>query len=114
MLKLIESLAITWACERFFDYLMGNSFHVQTDHKPLVSLLSSKLLDALPVQIQCFSMRLLKFTYTISHIRGKELTLADVLSRVPVSDPTSADTLFSKEVEAYVNLVSESFPATEK
>ena len=109
-----ESLAITWACERFSDYLIGNSFHVQTDHKPLVSLLSSKPLDALPVRIQRFRMRLLRFTYTISHIPGKELTLADALSRAPVSDPTSADTQFSKEVEAYVNLVFESFPATEK
>ena len=59
-------------------------------------------------------MQLLRFTYTISHIPGKELTLADALSRAPVSDPTSADTQFSKEVEAYVNLVFESFPATEK
>ena len=110
-----ESLAITWACERFSDYLIGNSFHVQTDHKPLVSLLSSKPLDALPVRIQRFRMRLLRFMYTISHIPGKELTLADdALSRAPVSDPTSADTQFSKEVEAYVNLVLESFPATEK
>ena len=109
-----ESLAITWACERFSDYLIGKSFHVQTDHKPLVSLLSSKPLDALPVRIQRFRMRLLRFTYTISHIPGKELTIADALSRAPVSDPTSTDTQFDKEVEAYVNLVLESFPATEK
>jgi len=89
-----ESLAITWACERFSDYLIGKSFHVQTDHKPLVSLLSSTPLDALPVRIQRFRMRLLRFTYTISHILGKELTVANALSRVPVSNLTSADTQF--------------------
>ena len=72
------------ACERFSDYLIGNSFHVQTDHKPLVSLLSSKPLDALPVRIQRFRMRLLRFMYTVSYIPGKELTLADALSRAPV------------------------------
>ena len=109
-----ESLAITWACERFSDYLIGKSFHVHTDHKPLVSLLGSKPLDSLPVRIQRFRMRLLRFTYTISHIPGKELTVADALSRAPVSNPTSADTQFNKEVDAYVNLVLESFPATEK
>ena len=59
-------------------------------------------------------MRLLRFTYTISHIPGKELTVADALSRAPVSDPTSAYTQFNKEVDVYVNLVLESFPATEK
>ena len=37
-----EVLATTWSLERFADYLYGLSFHVKTDHKPLVSLLSSK------------------------------------------------------------------------
>ena len=109
-----ESLAITWASERFSDYLIGKLFHIQTDHKPLVSLLGSKPLDALPVKIQCFTMRLLRFTYTISHIPGKELTVADALSRAPVSNPTYDDTQFNIEVDAYVNLVWESLPATEK
>ena len=36
-----EALATTWSLERFTDYLYGMSFHVETDHKPLVSLLSS-------------------------------------------------------------------------
>ena len=109
-----ESLAVTWACECFSYYLIGKSFHIQTDHKPLVSLLDSKPLDSLPVRIQCFSIRLLRFTYTISHIPGNELTVANALLRAPVSNPTSTDTQFNKEVDVYVNLVLESFPATEK
>ena len=109
-----ECLAITWACKCFSDYLIGKSFHIHTNNKPLVSLLSSKPLDALPVRIQHFRMRLLRFTYTISHILGKELTVADALSRAPTSVPTTADIQFNKEVDVYVNLVLESFPATEK
>ena len=105
-----ESLAITWACECFSNHLIGKSFHIQTDHKSLVSLLSSKLLDSLPVRKQCFRMRLLRFTYTIFHIPGKELIVADALSRAPVSNPTSTDTQFNKAVDAYVNLLLESFP----
>ena len=37
-----EALATTWSLKRFNDYLYGMSFNVETDHKPRVSLLSSK------------------------------------------------------------------------
>ena len=36
-----ESLALTWACECFKDYLLGLNFHIHTDHKPLVPLFST-------------------------------------------------------------------------
>ena len=29
-----EALAFTWACERFSGYLIGLTFHIQTDQKP--------------------------------------------------------------------------------
>lgn len=46
-----ESLAITWACEHFEDYLLGLRFQIETDHKPLVLLLGKKLLDKLSATI---------------------------------------------------------------
>ena len=44
-----EALAFTWTCERFSDYLVGLRFSIETDHKPLVPLFSTKNLDELPV-----------------------------------------------------------------
>ena len=31
-----EALAITLACEKISNYLIGKTFHLETDHKPLV------------------------------------------------------------------------------
>ena len=74
-----EALAFTWACERLSDYLIGLQFHVQTDHKPLVPLFSSKNLEELPLRVQRFRMRMMRFQYTISYVPGKNLEIADTL-----------------------------------
>ena len=34
-----EALAVTWACERSSNYIVGKSITIETDHKPLVLLL---------------------------------------------------------------------------
>ncbi|KAJ8389952.1 hypothetical protein AAFF_G00112370 [Aldrovandia affinis] len=82
------ALASTWACERFaraHEFLIGKSFSIEMDHKPLVPLLGSRNLDELPPRIQRLRMRLMRFSYTISHVPGKEIATADVLSRAPVA-----------------------------
>ena len=108
-----EALAFTWACERLSDYLLGLKFHIQTDHKPLVPLFSTKNLEELPVRVQRFRLRMIRFKHTISHVRGTDLVIADTLSRAPAPEngPTS-DLL--QETEAYVSYTMMNLPATEK
>ena len=109
-----EALAVTWSCERFNDYLLGTTFHIHTDHKPLVPLLSTKNLDELPIRIQRFRMRLMRYSFTISHVAGKDLVTADTLSRAPVSTPSMQDEEHYHEVEAYVSFVYQNLPASDK
>ena len=71
-----EALAATWACET-----VGKRFSIETEHKPLVSLLGTKKLDSLPPTILRFRLCLARFDYTIAHIPGKELCVADTLSQ---------------------------------
>jgi len=109
-----ESLALTWACERFQDFLLGLHFQVETDHKPLVPLFNSKLLDELPLRIQRFRRRMMQFSFTVRHVPGKQLSTADTLSRAPVYMTSSTDDDFAGEVDAYVQTMVSSLPATEK
>ena len=109
-----EALAFTWACERFSDFLLGMEFHIHTDHKPLVPLFGSKNLEELPVRVQRFRLRMMRFKFTISHIPGKNLLLADALSRAPISEAVNEDLFLQQETAAYVSTVVQSLPATEK
>ena len=108
-----EALAVTWSCERFSDYLVGKTFKIQADHKPLIPLLGSKDLDSLPPRIQRYRMRLMRFSYTIEHVPGKDLCAADTLSRAPLPYVTAADKQFQEDVYLFVNQVVESLPATD-
>ena len=75
-----EALAITWALEHWAEFLIRMRFKVETDHKPLIPLFSTKLIDELPVRIQRFRMRLMRFDFAIAHVPGKLLYTADSLS----------------------------------
>ena len=56
----------------------------------------------------------MRFSFTITHVPGKELVIANTLSRAPAGDTTQAENLLQEETRAYVNLVLESIPATEQ
>ena len=79
-----EALALTWAVEKFLEYVLGKVIHLETDHKPLIPLLGQKSLDLLPPRVLRFRLRLMRFQYTIHHVPGKSLYTADTLSRAPL------------------------------
>lgn len=80
-------------------YLLGLRFHVETDHKPLVPLFSTKRLDEMTPRLQRLRMRILEYDFRISHTPVKEMHTADVLSPKLQSSQASHP---GKE-ETYVN-----------
>ena len=110
-----EALATTWACEKFCDYLVGIEFKVLTDHKPLVPLFTTKLVDELPVRIQRFRMRLMRFKFTVQWVPGKDLTTADTLSRAPLKDvPTKQEETLLADTKVFVEMVMENLPLSDQ
>ena len=91
-----EPLVATWTCEKFAD-LLGKHFLPETDHKPLMPLLGVKRLNTLPPPVLRFRLRLNRFSYDIKHVPGKELYTADTLSRAPIPNYTSTDSLVLQE-----------------
>ena len=107
-----EALGLTWACEKFRNYLIGLSFQIQTDHKPLVALFGNKNLDELSPRIQRYRMRMMWFHYQVVYIPGKLLSVADALSRSPICSVTTADDDLTVEVERYVDNIVMHLPAS--
>ena len=108
-----DALALTLACTRFRDYLIGITFTLETGHKPLISLLgTAKSLDQLPPRIQRMKMRLIGFSYTIIHVPGKELYTADTLSCAPVTNANVIEDL-TGEVDVFASVVMQGFPTTD-
>ena len=106
-----EALAATWACEKFASYIQGITIALETDHKPLVPLLSHKYLDSLPPRVLRFCLRLMRFDFVILHVPGKYLHIADALSRAPLRigvDYTSE----VEDTELYVRAVVSTIPAS--
>jgi len=97
-----EALAITWACEKCSSYIIGNHILLETDHKPLVPLLTYKHLENLPPRVLRFRLRLMRFDYNIVHVAGKYLYTADLLSRTPQRTSSDSQSLSQQEDIEYL------------
>ena len=89
-----ECLAIAFGCERFNQYLARREkILVQTDHKPLETILKKSLLAA-PCRLQRMLLRLQRYNLSVSYKLGCEMLLADHLSRAAQQEITKPEDLF--------------------
>ena len=75
-------LAIVFSFERFNQYTFGRQVDVESDHKPLETILQKPLVRA-PRRLQSMMIRLQKYDFAVHYERGINMHLADMLSRLP-------------------------------
>lgn len=104
-----ECLGLAYGLEIFHCYVYGlPTFTVETDHRPLVSIIKKSLNEMSP-RIQRLIMKMQRYDFELIYTPGKHLVLADALSRAPEESHVS---LTEKEVENHVNMIVESLPVS--
>jgi transposase InsO family protein len=76
-----ELLAVVYGCQKFHTYLYGRKFLVESDHKPLEQIAKKNLTKA-PPRLQRMLLRLQPYNMEIRYKPGKQMVLADALSRL--------------------------------
>ena len=86
-----ELLAQVFGLERNNQYVYGRHIVLWTDHKPLVAITSKPLAKA-PKRLQRLLIRLNQYDTEIRYMPGKDLVLADTLSRAYIDDVDQSTT----------------------
>ncbi|RXN21320.1 retrotransposon-like family member retr-1 [Labeo rohita] len=104
-----ELLAILWGCKRFHQYVYGRHITVESDHKPLEAIIR-KPLSAAPPRLQRMILQLQKYSFTIVHVPGKNIPVADTLSRKSMP---CLDENFSEGMDVQVHTVLSALPVSD-
>uniref|UniRef100_A0A8C4RHI8 Gypsy retrotransposon integrase-like protein 1 n=1 Tax=Erpetoichthys calabaricus TaxID=27687 RepID=A0A8C4RHI8_ERPCA len=106
-----ELLSITFACERFHQFVSGQAIMIETDHKPLLALFKKPLNDC-PLRIQRMMIKLQRYTLQVTFTPGRWMFTADTLSRA-VDEKYGHEEKSSEVIEAYVDMVIKAMPVSD-
>ena len=82
-----EALGAIWGMEKFHYFLYGKEFTLETDQKPLLSIYKKHMVDISP-RIQRLIVRSFPYQpFNVIYKKGKDIPVADALSRVTPMDP---------------------------
>ena len=109
-----ELLSISFGCNRFHQFIHGDTVEAETDHKPLESLFQKPLVDC-PLRIQRMLLKLQKYDLDVHYVPGKHLVVADALSRaVDASYRSNTDERAAEAMTVEIQEVMKVIPVTEE
>ena len=101
-----ELLAVVFGMERFHQFIYGQDVVVENDHHPLEQIMKKKL-SAAPPRLQRMLLRLQQYNFKLEYKPGKELIVADMLSRACTPD---AESCTANDVVKHVQTVVSNIP----
>ena len=84
---------------KFNEYLYVKTFVVESDHKPLKSILNT------PINKTCFYK---KYHFAVNYVHGKDVICSETLSRAPLKEQTPE--ISETELNYQVHSVISTFP----
>ncbi|GFY74919.1 uncharacterized protein K02A2.6 [Trichonephila inaurata madagascariensis] len=101
-------MAVIYGLEHFNYYTYGRIVTVQTDHKPILGL-SKKPYDTISPRLQRMLLRLNKYNIQLEYVPGKNLVIADALSRAQTTTDNFNEVLGQKAT-VRINLLTQASP----
>ena len=88
-----EALSLIFGINKFHTYLYGRHFTIETDHKPLTTILDpNKGIPSMTAAcLQRWAVRLSAYSYTIEFHPTQQHSNADGLSRLPLNVVYASD-----------------------
>lgn len=87
--------AIVYGCAKLHKYVLGKPIDVESDHKPLESILK-KIIGNIHIRLQRMRLWLQPYDIRVCYKPGKEMYLADTLSRSYCTvEPKEDDDLYN-------------------
>lgn len=70
-----------FACIKFYQFIYGQKTTVQTDHLPLIALMKNDINQISSKRLQQIKFKLSIYDIEVVHVVGKEMYIADAISR---------------------------------
>ena len=107
-----KMLAITFVCRKFYLYIYEKLTQVESDHKPLESIMK-KPLGSVPPRLQRMMLQLQRYELDVLYTSEKAIPVADAMSRAQLPTTADAHDRMNSDIEVMVHAITSSLPMSE-